>query len=130
MGEKVFISNEIFTEDKDGMTLLANRCKSCGKVYFPKLKFCANCFSIDLEEIPLSRRGKLLTYTTTYMPSPHFKAPYANGYIDLKEGARIYAPLVIMENKPFKSGMEMELIIDTLWTVGDKEFVGFKFSPV
>ena len=112
------------------MTLLANKCSSCGKVYFPKLEFCANCFSTELAEIALSRRGKLFTYTTTHMPSIHFEAPYANGLIDLKEGARIFAPLVIMDDKPFEVGMEMELIIDTLWEEDEKEFVGFKFSPV
>lgn len=130
MGEKVYISENIFTEGPDGMTLLANKCTSCGKVYFPKLEFCANCSGTELEDIALSRRGKLFTYTTTYMPSIHFEAPYANGFIDVKEGARVFAPLDIIEDKPFKVGMEMQLIIDTLWTEGEKEFVGFKFSPV
>ena len=130
MGEKVFIREDIFTEGPEGITLLANKCKSCGKVYFPKLRYCANCFSVDLEDIPLSRRGTLYTYTTTYMPSMHFEPPYANGYIDIEQGARIFAPLVILKDKPFKIGMEMKLEVDTLWREGEKEFVGFRFCPM
>ena len=130
MREKVLIRDDIFTEGMDGTTLLASRCKSCGKVFFPKLQFCANCFSVEMEDTPLSRRGTLFTFTITYMPSAHFEPPFANGYVDIVEGARVFAPLVIQEDKPFKIGMEMELVVDTLWREGEKEIVGYKFRPV
>jgi len=130
MGEKVFIRDDIITEGPEGLTLLANKCKSCGKVYFPKLKFCANCSNGDLEEFPLNRRGTLYTYTTTYMPSTHFQPPFANGYIEIPGGTLVFAPLEILEDKPFQIGMEMELKVGVLWEEGEKEFIGFKFCPV
>ena len=64
------------------------------------------------------------------MPSMHFEPPFANGFIDIPGGPLVYALLEILEDKPFKVGMEMELKVDTLWTEDDKEFVGFKFCPV
>ena len=130
MGEKVFIREDIFTDGPEGTALLANRCGSCGKIYFPKLEFCAECFGVHLTDIPLSRRGRLYTYTITHMPSAHFEPPFANGFVDTDEGARVYAPLVIREDKPFKVGMEMEMVVETLWQEGEKEMVGFRFRPV
>lgn len=130
MVEKVFIRNDIFTRGENGMTLLAHKCRSCGKVYFPKMRFCANCFSDELEEIPLSRKGKLYTYTINHMSSSHFEPPYANGLVDTAEGARIFAPLAMVKDKPFKIGMDMELEIVPLWREGEKEIIGYKFSPV
>lgn len=129
MGEKIFIRDDIFMDTPEGFALLGNKCRSCGKVYFPKIRFCANCYNDDLAEIPLSRRGSLYAYTTTYMPSIHFQPPYANGYIAMKEGLLVFAPLVILEDKPFRIGMEMEMEVGALWSEDEKDFVGFKFCP-
>ena len=130
MGEKVNIRDDLFIEGPEGTTLRATRCNECGKVFFPVVKFCPKCSESELKDIPLNKRGKLYTYTTTFMPSMHFDPPFANGYVDTGEGALIYSLLDIQEDKPFKIGMEMELKIETLWTEDDKEFVGFKFYPV
>ncbi len=40
------------------------------------------------------------------MPAGHFKPPYAVGYIKMPEGIRIFAPLKMVEEKPFKVGHE------------------------
>jgi len=129
MAEKVFFREDIFTEGAEGTILLAHKCKSCGKVYFPKVHFCPNCFSVELEEIPLSRKGTLYTYTITYMSSSHLEAPYANGFVDTPEGARVFAPLAMVEDKPFKIGMEMELEVCPLWREEGKEIIAYRFSP-
>jgi uncharacterized OB-fold protein len=48
----------------------------------------------------------------------------------MPEGVRIFAPLVISDEKSIQIGMEMEVIIDTLWQEGDNEVIGYKFKPV
>jgi len=48
----------------------------------------------------------------------------------MPEGIRIFAPLKMIENKPFKIGMDMEVTIETLWSEGDTEIVGYKFKPI
>lgn len=130
MLEKVPVRDGIFAEGPDGISLLANRCKSCGQVFFPKVQSCLNCFHKELEEISLSRRGNLFSYTIVHMPTIHFKPPFAIGYVDLPEGVRVFAPLDIVEDKPFKVGMDMEIAVGTLWQEDDKDIVGYRFSPV
>lgn len=128
MAERIPIREGAFTEDSGGV-LLANKCKSCGEIFFPKARLCLNCIKEDMEEIVLGRRGKLYSYTIAHMPSTHFEPPYAIGYIDMPEGVRIFSPLKMVNDKPFKVGMEMEVVIERLWQEGDKEVMGYKFIP-
>jgi uncharacterized OB-fold protein len=83
-----------------------------------------------MEEVKLGRRGKLYSYTIGHMPSLYFQPPYAIGYIDMPEGIKIFAPLKMMEEKPLRVGMEMEVVIEKLWQEGDKEVIGYRFRPV
>ena len=48
----------------------------------------------------------------------------------MPEGLRIFGPLDIIADQPFKIGMEMEVHEDTLWTEGEKEYVGYRFRPL
>ncbi|MFH2129353.1 MAG: OB-fold domain-containing protein [bacterium] len=130
MLEQVPIREGAFREDKTGAILLANKCKACGQIFFPKAKFCLSCVHNELEEIELSQKGSLYSYTIGHMPSSHFQPPYAIGYIDLPENYRIYAPLVMVEDQPFEVGMEMVAVIDKLWEEDGKEVIGYKFKPV
>jgi uncharacterized OB-fold protein len=130
MAEKVPIRDGIFIDGPDGETLLANKCKSCGQIFFPKVKFCLSCFNEGMEDVILSRRGELYSYSTAYMPSSYFKPPHTVGYINLPEGLRIFAPLKVEEGQALKVGIEMEVVIEKLWQEGDKEVMGYKFKPV
>jgi uncharacterized protein len=130
MADVVPIREGIFREEVAGGLLLGNRCASCGQIYFPKAEFCFDCFGKGMDEVPLSRRGKLYSYTFGRLPASHFEPPYAVGLVDLPEGVRIFAPLKIAEEKPFKIGMEMEVVMEELWQEGDKQVIGYKFKPV
>jgi uncharacterized OB-fold protein len=130
MSESVPIREGLFTVGSKGVTLLANKCQDCGQVFFPKALICYSCFGNKMQDMTLSSRGKLYSYTTAYMPSTHFEPPYGVGYVDMPEGVRIFTPLKIVANKPFKVGMEMEVVIEKLWQEDDKEIIGYKFKPV
>src|SRR5687767_2534098 len=58
--------------------LLGSRCTSCGTVFFPPTEgFCKNpaCSSEVFEEQPLSRRGRVWSYTDAqYQPPPPYIA--------------------------------------------------------
>jgi len=87
-------------------SLLGSRCKSCGTFFYPPISVCHHCYQEEtLETVPLSRRGKLYTYTTVQMAPPGFRAPYHIGYVDLAEGVRVFGH---MEGE-LSVGMEMEL---------------------
>jgi len=58
--------------------------------------------------VALSTNGTLYTYTVVYQGKPSFKAPYFVGYVDLKEGVRIFTPLFDVAPEELKIGTEME----------------------
>ncbi len=128
MAEKEWVRDGIVSEGPGGITLAANRCDACGQVYFPKaLNGCLNCFEPELRDVPLSRQGKLDSYTIVQMPASGFKPPYAVGYVCLPEGVRLFAPLEMAEDTPFQVGMDMEVRIGALWEEADREVWGFRF---
>ena len=130
VSKRISIKEGVFTNEAQGSSLLANKCSKCGQIFFPKSTLCLSCFSDSLDDLKLSRIGKLYSFTVARIPSQRFPAPYALGYLDMPEGIRIFAPLKMIENKPFKIGMDMEVTIETLWSEGDTEIVGYKFKPI
>jgi uncharacterized OB-fold protein len=98
--------------------LLGSRCRACGEVFFPRRLVCARCLAEGTQDVELSTRGRL--YTWTYVHFPLFggkSADHAGGYgvgqIDLPEGPRVQA---VLSGGPddFHIGMEMELELETL----------------
>jgi uncharacterized OB-fold protein len=130
MSERVPFHEGLFVEDAEGARLIANKCRSCGQIFFPSKNMCLECFGEELEEVSLSRKGKLYTYAISRVPVHHYNPPHATGYIDLPEGVRVFAPIKGWEEHPLKIGMEMELIIDKLWEEEGKDMIGYKFRPV
>ena len=71
-----------FTTDGDAPALLGSRCRTCGTYAFPRETFfCRNpaCEGTEFDEVPLSRRGKVWSYTDArYQPPPPYVAadPY------------------------------------------------------
>lgn len=115
--------------------LRGSRCRNCGEAFLGKRSGCENCGSVDMEEMPLSTRGKLYTYTViANRPAGDYKGPdpfvpFGIGLVELPEGCRIVTPLTT--NKNIEIGMELELVIDKLFDDADgNEVMAFKFKPV
>lgn len=130
-----------FTMDKQAPHLLGNRCKHCGTYYFPKASvFCRNpdCDSEEFEEVPLSRTGKLWSFTNACYqpPEPYISAepfePYAIAAVELeKEKMTVLGQVVSgigVEN--LKAGMEMELVLETLFEDDESEKLTWKWKPI
>jgi uncharacterized OB-fold protein len=101
--------------------LIGTRCDRCRITFFPSRGFCSNCFQNDqIKEVSLSKTGTLYTYTTVYQGKPNFKVPYTIGYVDLKEGVRIFAPLFDVAPEELKIGIEMELVFRNMAEVSDQ----------
>jgi len=112
--------------------LLGNRCRPCGKVYFPKVAVCPECLGENsLEEVKLGTGGKLYTFTIVRVPTPGFKVPYAFGYIDLPEGVRVCSQIHAEEplEDRLKLGMDMELTIGQIREEAGKSVIGYLFRP-
>ena len=82
-----------------------------------------------LEVVPLSRNGKLYTYTIVHMPSEHFQSPYSVGWIELPEGIKIFSQIRGWQEQPLETGMEMDLAFETLWEEEAREMFGYVFRP-
>ncbi|MFQ5758810.1 MAG: Zn-ribbon domain-containing OB-fold protein [Candidatus Bathyarchaeia archaeon] len=89
--------------------IAATKCKRCGRLYFPPRADCADCLSRDMEWIPLSGRGKLITYTIAYFAPVGFEAPYTLALAELDEGARVFTR-ISKEVKKVKIDMNLRLV--------------------
>ncbi|MBW2056648.1 MAG: Zn-ribbon domain-containing OB-fold protein [Deltaproteobacteria bacterium] len=111
--------------------LLGSRCRRCGSVYFPRRAVCANCLGETMEEIPLSRRGRLYTYTIVRYPAPGLRAPYAVGYVDLPEGVRVFSVLTGWDDENLGLGIDMELVVERFGEDAEgNEVQTYKFRPL
>ena len=113
--------------------LIGSQCRSCGEAFFPKRRFCRNCLKPDVEEIILSPRGKLLSYTKVHQAPPGYigKVPYILGKVDLPEGEHILTQIIDCDEDDLEIGMEMELVVNTMGEDGEgNEILMYFFRPV
>jgi len=116
--------------------LIGSKCRDCGCVVWPKRKVCPACVKDDvMEEIPLSRRGKIQSFSVVYQ-SPagfDFDIPYIQAVVRLPEGVTLFTLVSGVEARSdaLKLGEKMEMIVDKIGS--DKEgnnVVSWKFRPV
>lgn len=106
------------------------RCRACGQLDFPKLSPCPSCWGEDFEIQPLSRRGKLYSFSDIHVGQAGMKPPYTFGYIDLPENLRIFAQLDGPPNS-FACDDEVELTVGPIRTNRDGlPLVSYKFRKV
>lgn len=114
-----------FTLDADKPHLLGSRCVTCGTYYFPRQKnFCRNpdCTSETFEEVPLSRTGKVWSFTNAaYQPPEPFVqvenfAPFAIAAVELEKEKMIVLGQVVagVGVESLKAGKMMELKLEPL----------------
>jgi uncharacterized OB-fold protein len=131
ISEKFFSSRISKIEDQ---VMVGSKCKNCGKIYFPKKRVCPSCLKIDeMEEVPLSKRGKLYSYTIAGVGPVGFKPPYAFGWVDLPEGVRVYSLLTQCEpfDEKLKLGIDVEMVMEKITQDYEgNEGYGYKFRPV
>jgi uncharacterized OB-fold protein len=117
----------------EDVRLLGSKCKNCGEVGLGEVSSCQNCAGGDMEVIPLSRYGKLWTYTVIRNSPPgNFKGkvPMGEGLVELPEGIRVKSPLGGDVEK-LEIGMDLKFTAYSLYKneSGD-EVIAFRFDPV
>ena len=116
--------------------LIGSRCLLCGEVFFPKKTYgiCTHCQSKDLEEIRLSRRGRIYSFTVVMQRPPEYykgPVPYAEGFVELPEKVRVETLFTDCNFDDLKVGMEVEMVIERLHEDEEgNEIMAFKFRPV
>jgi len=124
--------NSLLKYDKDGPYLVGGKCGTCHEIHFPMQTICPRCTGQDITEVPLSRRGKLYTYTEVHQKPPDYEGPvpYLVGRVLLPEGVFILTQLK-GKLEDFKIDMEMELTAETIYLDAcDKGVRAYLFKPV
>ena len=127
-----------FTIDEQQPHLLGTRCGTCGTYTFPpERSFCRNphCSGTDLDEVELSRRGRVWSSTVNhYAPpppaiSPDPFVPYGVAAVELDEERMVVLGRVDGDT-PIPVGTEVELVVDTLYEDEDSEYLVWKWRTV
>ena len=130
-----------FTTD-DSPALLGNRCTTCGTVFFPKASFyCPNpgCQGEQFEETPLSRVGRIWSYTDAqYQPPPPYVprsqdyTPFAIAAVELADEQMVVLGQVAdgYTVADLKVGQQVELVVEELFTEGDTEYQVWRWKPI
>lgn len=109
--------------------LVGSRCGACGQVHFPRKPVCPDCGRRDVEEVELSRRGRVYSFTTVYQGPAGFRTPYVIGYVDLPEGLRIFTQLVGTQ----PPALDQPVVLDigpVKEEDSETEVIGIRFRPV
>jgi len=118
---------------QDENYIIGSKCQSCGAMAFPRRVVCHKCYSDNVIEVPLSKKGKLASYTVAWAAPEGIKPPLVQGYVDLPEGVRVLTIITGCEPKKdaLEIGTEMELVFEEVSTDKDgNQVVAFKFKPV
>lgn len=120
--------------------LLGSRCVKCGTYFFPKkISFCRNpiCDSDVFEEVPLSRTGKIWSYTNAcYQPPEPFIAadpyvPFSIAAVELEQEKMIVLGQVIegVGVEQLAVGQAVELVLEPLFEDADSVKMTWKWKP-
>ncbi len=129
-----------FTLDEEAPHLLGARCASCGTYYFPRETVACRhpeCTNTGLEEVELSRAGKIWSYTNAcYAPPPPFVVkdpfePFAIAAVELeKEGLTILGQVADgIGIDQLRVGMPVELTLGPLYEDDDHEYLTWQWRP-
>jgi uncharacterized OB-fold protein len=136
MGESegLRLSNQPYlsASSEDGLPrLLAGECEDCQQRVFPPPAVCPFCMGERMRSIPISRRGKLYSYTVLQQGPAEFEPPYFIAYIDMPEGVRVFTHLADVKPGVLTCDMPVELrLAEPKLDRYGRAVVQFKFTPV
>ena len=121
--------------------LLGSRCKSCQTYFFPKESFYCrnpNCSGSEFEEVPLSRTGRVWSYTKNYYkpPAPFIAPepfePYTIAAVELAEEKMVVLGQLAegVDQDSLEVGQEVELVVETLFEDEEGDHVVWKWKPL
>lgn len=130
----------MFTLDVDEPHLIGGRARSRGSYFFPKALAGSDpaCLGDEIDEVLLSRTGRLWSFTTGeyappapyVIPGDEFE-PYVIAAVELAEENLVVLGQVVsgVSVDQLSVGMEMELVIDVLYSDDDHDYLVWKWAP-
>ena len=86
-----------FWEAAKRKQLLLQKCRACGRFWFPPSARCHHCLSPDHEWCEVSGEGRIysfVTYHRLYHPAFEKDLPYVVAIVELAEGPRLLTNIV------------------------------------
>ena len=118
-------------EGTEGL-LLGARCLDCGVCVFGPAVFCQSCSSRNLEQVELSPKGTLYSFTIVRVPPAGWPGPvpYILGQVELPEGPQVLAEVIDCEHEALSIGMDVELSLQLADPEsGDSAKAVYKWRP-
>ena len=121
--------------------LVGSRCTTCASTFFPRTTgFCRNprCNGAGFEDVELSRRGRVWSYTDAqYQPPPPYipatdpYEPFALAAVELPEGIVVLGQVAAgFGVGDLRVGSEVELVVEPLYTDDTGERTIWRWKPV
>ena len=114
--------------------LVGNRCKKCGREYFPPVYRCRTCGSEQLEDKEMPKEGKIVTYTQLHEPLPGYEtqAPFYLAVVELTNGAKVLTQIVDTPDEDVKSGAKVRATVRRAMVDGESGQIiyGYKFIVI
>ncbi len=111
--------------------LIGTKCKNCNKVFFPPRYICPNCRRVGkLEPYKLKGRGKIYSYTITYVPSNGFEdqVPYVLAIVELEDGPKITTQVTDCDPNDIKIGDEVEIVFRRMGEEGEEGVIYYGYK--
>ena len=130
-----------YSLDPDQPRLIGSRCTRCGTYYFPRQEhYCRNpdCDSDSFEDVPLSRTGRIWSYTNACYqpPEPYVAAdpfePFAIAAVELEQERMIVLGQMArgIDVDQLRVGTPVELVLEPLFSDAESDKLIWKWKPV
>lgn len=117
--------------------LVAQKCVACAKLAFPPRATCPSCGARDAEDVALSGRGRVYSFTiiaqgsgpSEFAAEQSMTGDYVSAIVELEEGPRVAARLADVAARAVDVGMPVEATLRRLYRQQGVDRYGFKFAP-
>lgn len=109
----VTLDAKTFWEAADREEFIGQKCGDCDKFVFPPRPMCPHCHSLNRQDVQLSGKGTVHSWTIPRHPHPFgFKESPIVAVIQLAEGTRMVSNLVGVGYDEVKQDMEVEVAFE------------------
>ena len=132
MGKQVPIVDYLVLDD-GAPYLVANKCDTCGALYFDCRNACARCSGRSFSKLRLADDGTVRSFTIVHRAAPGVPTPYVSAIVDLSGGGVVKANLLNVEPTPEDVRFGMKVRLTTVVAGVDDEgteAVQFGYEPV
>ncbi|ODU07650.1 MAG: hypothetical protein ABS81_00720 [Pseudonocardia sp. SCN 72-86] len=118
---------------EEGPRLMAQECESCGARFFDRRLACARCSAREFRAVPVSRTGRIGSFTIVHRAAPGVPTPYVSAVVYLDDETAVKANIVGCPADPehVSLGQRVELTTFPASTATDgTTAVAFGFTPI